>query len=89
MDICDTTISGFSFKASSGNPVCGQVSHNVTVLPSDGVMIMRINDTYNITGLTPATSYSITVISSNMAGAVESMVRVDTPSSSEALPSGK
>ena len=90
MDTCETTISGLSWNASSGDPVCGQISYNVTVLPSDGVMIMRINDTYyNITGLTPATSYNIRVISSNNAGAVESMIIVDTPSSSEALPSGK
>ena len=50
---------------------------------------MSINDTYyDITGLTPATSYNITVISSNMAGAVESIMMVDTPSSNEIAPHG-
>ena len=53
-------------------------------------MIMMINDTYyDITGLTPATSYNIIIISSNMAGAVESVMTVDTLGSHEALPSGE
>ena len=70
--------------------MCGPISYAVTVSPSDEVTIMSINDTYyDITGLTPATSYNITVISSNMAGAVESMIMVNTPSSNDAVPSGK
>ena len=59
------------------------------IQPSDGVKILSVNDThYDITGLTPATSYNITVISSNMAGAVESIMMVDTPSSNETAPHG-
>ena len=52
---------------------------------------MMINDTYyDITGLTPAISYDITVISSNGAGAVESeIITVNTLRSHEALPSGE
>ena len=70
--------------------MCGPISYDVKVSPSDEVMIMSINDTYyDITGLTPATSYNITVISSNMAGAVESMIMINTPNSSDAVPSGK
>ena len=88
-DIFDTSISGLSWTAPSGDPVCGPISYDVKVSPSDGVMIMSINDThYDITGLTPATSYNITVISSNMAGAVESIMMVDTPSSNETAPHG-
>ena len=53
-------------------------------------MIISINDTYyDITGLTPATSYIITVISHNMAGAVESIMMMNTPSSDETVPSGE
>ena len=51
---------------------------------------MSIDDTYyNITGLIPATSYNITVVGSNMAGAMESMIMVNTSSSNDAVPSGK
>ena len=70
--------------------MCGPISYDVKVSPSDEVTIISINDTYyDITGLTPATSYNITVISSNMAGAMESMIMINTPNSSDAVPSGK
>ena len=50
---------------------------------------MSINDTYyDITGLKPATSYNITVIKSNMAGAMESIIMVDTLSSNKTAPNG-
>ena len=85
--MCDITV---SWTPSSGDPVCGPISYDVTISPSDGVMIMSINDTYyDITGLILATSYNITVISSNMAGTVESMIMVNTSNSSDAVPSGK
>ena len=85
--MCDITV---SWTPSSGDPVCGPISYNVTISPSDEVMIMSINDTYySITGLIPATSYNITVISSNMVGVMESMIMVNTPSSNDAVPSGK
>ena len=88
-DIFDTTISGVSWTAPSDDPVCGPISYDVKVSPSDEVTIMSINDTYyDITGLTPATSYNITVIGSNMAGAVELMMMVDTLSSNETAPHG-
>ena len=85
--MCDITV---SWTPSSGDPVCGPISYNVIISPSDEVMIMSINDTYySITGLIPATSYNITVISSNMVGVMESMIMVNTPSSNDAVPSGK
>ena len=90
-DICNTTISGLSWTASSGDLVCGPISYVVTVLPSGGVEIMSVNDThYDISGLTPDTSYNIAVISSNVAGATEPVIiMANTPSLDEALPSGK
>ena len=85
--MCDITV---SWTPSSDDPVCEPISYNVTISPSDGVMIMSIDDTYyNITGLIPATSYNITVVGSNMAGAMESMIMVNTSSSNDAVPSGK
>ena len=78
-----------SWTPSSGDPVCGPISSNVTILPSDEVMIMNISDTYyNITGLTPNTSYNISATSSNMAGAVESM-EVHVTNFSNSVPSGE
>ena len=51
------------------NPGCGPVSYDVTISPSDGVMVMRITDTfYNITGLTPDNNYTVTVAGRNDAG---------------------
>ena len=47
---------------------CGPVSYNVTISPSDG-MIMMINDTScNFNGLTPGTDYAVSIEPSNMAG---------------------
>ena len=48
--------------------MCGQVTHNITVMPSHGMMMM-INDTvYNITGLNYNTNYTITVYATNIQG---------------------
>lgn len=89
--MCDTTVGGLSWTAPSGDPVCGLISYSVTISPSDGVMIMGINETYyDITGLTPATSYNITIISSNMAGIVESNdMTINVPNTNEAVPNGE
>ena len=88
-NICNNTFSGVSWTPSSGDPVCGPISYELTVSPHDAT-IMRINDTsYDITGLTPGTSYNLTVISSNMAGSVESVMMISTPNTNEVVPSGE
>ena len=54
------------------------------------IMIMRITDiSYDITGLTPGTSYNLTVIASNMAGSVESVMMISIPNTNEIVPSGE
>ena len=54
------------------------------------IMMMRITNTsYDITGLTPDTSYNLTVISSNMAGSVESVMMISIPSTNDIVPSGE
>jgi len=64
---CLSTI--VSWDPVTSDPVCGPVSYNVTISPSDGVMMMRITDTsYNFTGLTPNNSYTVTVTGRNDAG---------------------
>ena len=90
-EICNTTISGVSWTPSSGDPVCGPVSHELTISPNDTmIMMMRITNTsYDITGLTPNTSYNLTVISSNMAGSVEYVMMISTPSTNDSVPSGE
>ena len=56
-----------SWDPATSDLVCGPVSYDVTISPS-GVM-MRITDTsYNFTGLTPDTSYTVTVAGRNNAG---------------------
>ena len=62
-----------SWDPITGDPLCGPVSYDVTISPSDGVMIVRITDTsYNFTGLTTDNSYTITVAGRNDAGVGES-----------------
>jgi len=62
-----------SWDPVSSDPVCGPVSYNVTISPSDGVMMMRVTNTsYNITGLRPDNSYIVTVAGRNDAGLGES-----------------
>ena len=88
---CLTTSAVVSWTPSSGDPVCGAVSYDVIVSPSDGVIIMIINDTsYNFTALTPGTNYTVTVAAMNMAGIGEAdtaMFYIVTMS--EAVPSGE
>jgi len=89
-DTCINDVS-ISWNPVTSDPVCGPVSYDVTISPSDGVMMMRITDTsYNITGLTAENSYAITVASRNNAGVGESSVRVvNTPTIAGAVPTGK
>ena len=88
---CLTTSVIVSWTPSSGDPVCGPISYNVTISPPDGVMIMSINDiSYNFTALTPGTNYIVTVAAFNMAGAGEAgTVMFYTITAAEAVPSGK
>jgi len=64
---CLSTI--VSWDPVASDPVCGPVSYDVAISPSDGVMMMRITDnSYNFTGLTPDNSYTVTVASRNIVG---------------------
>ena len=80
-----------NFVAASWDPLCGPVSYDVTISPSDGVVMMRITDTsYNFTGLTPDNSYTITVAGRNDAGVGESsMTSFYLPNMINAVPRGK
>ena len=88
---CLTTSAVVSWTPSSGSFLCGPISYDVTISPSDGVMIMMINDTsYNFTALTPGTNYTVTVAGVNMAGVGEAgtaMFYIITMT--EAVPSGE
>ena len=58
-----------SWRLDGTDPVCGPVSYNVTISPSDGVMATRITDTsYHFTGLNTGITYSVAVNGANMAG---------------------
>ena len=88
---CLTTNAIVSWDPSTSDPVCGPVSYNVKISPSDGVVVMIINDTsYNFTTLTPGTNYTVTVAGNNMAGVGESnMTMFNIITMTEALPSGE
>jgi len=75
----------------TSDQVCGPVSYDVTILPSDGVMMMRITDTsYNITGLAPDTSYTVNVAGRNSAGVGKSSeTNFYIPAIIDAVPRGK
>jgi len=80
-----------SWSPPSSDPVCGPVSYNVTISPSDIVMMMRITNTfYNFTGLTPGTSHTVTVAGINMAGVGESNnITVSTLNVNEVVTNGE
>ena len=88
---CLTASVVVSWTPSSGDPVCGPISYNVTTSPSDGVMIMSITDTsYSFTALTPGTNFIVTVAAFNMAGAGKaSTIMFYTITAAEAVPSGE
>ena len=69
-----------SWSPVDSDTVCGQVTYNITVMPSHG-MIMMINDTvYNITGLNNNTNYTIIVYANNdHASGEPAIVIVKTP----------
>ena len=88
---CLTTNVIVSWDPSTSDPVCGPLSYNVMISPSDGVTVMIITDTtYNFTTLTPGTDYTVTVAANNMAGVGQSnMTMFFIITMTEALPSGK
>ena len=88
---CLTNSTIVSWTPSSGDPVCGPISYSVTISPSNGVIIMMINDTsYNFTALTPGTNYIVTVAAINMAGVGEAnTVMFYIVTMTEAVPSGE
>ena len=70
------------------DPVCGSVSYDV-MISSDGVkMITNTTDTfYWVTGVSPGSSYNITVSGRNNAGVGPSnMIAVAIPSPTSSLP---
>ena len=75
----------------TSDPLCGPVEYDVTISSSDGVKFMRVvNTSYNFTGLTPSTYYIITVAAVNQVGVGQSTeIAINTPTMTEALPSGK
>ena len=87
---CLTNSTIGSWTPSSGDPVCGSISYLVTISPSDGV-IMMINDTsYNFTALTPGTDYTVTVAAINMTGVGEAGIAMFyMVAMTEAVPSGE
>jgi len=91
-ETCLKTSTIVSWSPSSSNSVCGPVSYNVTISPSDGVMMMmNITSTfYNFTELTPGNNYTVTVAGINLAGVGESNTATfHIPTIAEAIPSGK
>lgn len=71
--------------------LCGPVTYDVTLSPSDGIMMTRITNTsYSFTGLMPNNSYIITVAGRNAAPGVGESINktVNTPSIIEAIPNG-
>ena len=58
-----------SWDPFTSDQVCGSLSYDVTIKPSDGVTMMRITNTsYNLAGLSHNTIYSINVVGINDAG---------------------
>ena len=79
-----------SWDPVTSDPVCGPVSYDITISPSDGVVMMRITDTsYNFTGLTPDNNYTVTVAGRNDAGVGESTkISFFIPNYRDTLPRG-
>ena len=88
---CLATNVTVSWDPSTSDPVCGPLSYNVMISPSDRVTVMIITDTtYNFTTLTPGTTYTVTVAANNMAGDGQSnMIMFYIITVNEALPSGE
>ena len=86
---CSTNHATASWN-SYNHPLCGPVSHDVTISPSDGVMMTEITDTfYNFTELIPGNSYTVTMTCINKAGTGEpSTITFDVPTNCQSTISG-
>ena len=87
VDLCLVDFA-LSWNPFSSNPVCGSVSYDVMILPSDGVMMMRITDTsYNFTRVLPDTAYTVTVTGINDDGmGLQSMMIINPRNRTSVLP---
>ena len=66
---CLTTSVIVSWPPFSSNELCGSISYNVMISPSDGVNLTNLTDTrYNFYGLKPSNTYTVTVAGINQAG---------------------
>ena len=75
-DICSAS-STISWDPFTSDPVCGSVVYDVTLIPSDGVTLMKVTDSfYILADLAPRTNYSFIVGGRNDAGVGESSVTV-------------
>ena len=57
-----------SWSVISDLTACGQISYNVTISPSDGMIMMITDTSYNFTGLLPGIIYTVSIEPSNIAG---------------------
>ena len=89
--MCLTNFVVLSWDSVTTASMSAPVSYDITISPSDGVTMMRITNTsYNITELTPATNYTVTVTSRNDVGVgEEAVIMFHIPTVAEAVPKGK
>lgn len=75
-EICSAS-STISWDPFVSDPVCGPVAYDVTLMPSDGVTLRKVMDSfYILADLAPRTNYSFIVAGRNDAGVGESSVTV-------------
>ena len=96
LDVCvtDFTITWDPFNS---DPICGPVSYDVRISPSDGVVTTLNATTYwvvkfsnDFARLTSASNFTVTVVAVNSYGSGEpAMINVNTPNLSEVVPSSK
>ena len=69
-DTCSEATSRIAFwNDFDYNPVCGNITYDISISPSIGVLNESIEyNLYNFSGLEPGTNYTITVSGINMAG---------------------
>ena len=100
LDVSELCVNGFivSWDPFTSHPVCGSVSYNVTISPSDEIMMMEINDTsysvaksfFTFTRLMNSANLNVTVIGTNLVGSgVPITTEVKVPGLSQAVPSSK
>ena len=90
----DFTITWDPFNS---DPICGPVSYDVRISPSDGVVTTLNATTYwvvkfsnDFARLTSASNFTVTVVAVNSYGSGEpAMINVNTPNLSEVVPSSK